>query len=171
MSPMRPLFNAPTIDMAPTQYNRLAVTKPSAIVDVSPSEPNRLIFSCTQFPTRFIALSRSSSSPINPPMTMDKIMIRLFCPFSEPLIPMQVVHSASPCMMMLCSRSPSWPLPAENRAENRRMPHRRSSPTVEPAKIAATLTMEPISILSRPSFPFILRQILRFEKCQVKIGI
>ena len=168
---MRPLFNAPTIDMAPTQYNRLAVTNPSATVDVSPSEPNLLIFFCTQSPIRFITPSRSSSSPINAPMTMDKIMIRLFWPFSEPLIPMQVVHSASPCMMMLCSRSPSWPLPVETRAENRRIPHRRSSPTVEPAKIAATLTMEPISIFSRPSFICIVKYILRSEKYQVKIGI
>ena len=67
------------------------------------------------------------------------------CPLSEPLMPIYIVQSASPCMTIFCKRSPI-PFSLSLRREERRRIKRRNSPTAEPARMAAPLTREPSSM-------------------------
>ena len=83
--PVSPLCKEPIIAMAPTQNNRLPVTKPSAI---ALSLPVLLfIFRSTQNPILCNFSSKSIPAPIKVPTTMDTISIREFSPLRDPLIP------------------------------------------------------------------------------------
>ena len=134
--------------MAPTQNRRLAVTKPSAMEGALLSPFTRCsVFFCTQSPRWCIRLSRSSGSPMTAPMTMDTMVTRLFCPFRLPLMPRKRMHRATPCMMMVCSRSPRATLFDGRKREKCRASQVRRRPAIEPARIARTLTIVPVSIL------------------------
>ena len=136
--------------MAPTQKSRLAVTKPSEMEACPPLVTRCSVRFCTQSPKERIRLSRSSSSPIRAPSTMDKMAMRELLPSRQPLMPRYITHRATPCMMMVLSRSASNVLPAGSRVEKWPASQVSSIPSREPTRMAAAFTRVPVSMKNPP---------------------
>ena len=77
----------------------LAVTNPSD-TEAEPPRVRRSVFFCTQFPKDCIRLSKSKSSPIKVPNTMERMAISVFSPLRHPLMPMRSTHRATLFIMM-----------------------------------------------------------------------
>ena len=134
--PVSPACREPTMVIAPTQNNRLAVTKPSAIVTFSPGFLKRF----SSFSAKLLrCLSRSNASPMTAPTAMDIMAMSVFSPDMAPSIPMYITHRAIPFIMK--SDQPSG------------MSFLASRPITLPATTVSVLTITPTIIQRHLSCP------------------
>jgi len=96
--PNSPLFNEPTTAIAPTQNSKLVDTNPCDIDTISLESSFLSLFNLVSIlsPSPLRPLSISISSPISPPTTIDTIHIRTCLHSSAPLIPIYIMQSANP---------------------------------------------------------------------------
>ncbi|MNI74398.1 hypothetical protein D3C73_1304800 [compost metagenome] len=124
--PKSPLSSEPTTAIAPTQNNKLAVTKPN---DIDVSLEKFLALFSMKLPKRINLSSIFIASPSNEPMAIEITISNIFSPFKVPEIPMYITHKAIPLIIVSVNLLGSPPF--------------NKTPIIPPTKIVKKLTIVP----------------------------